>query len=243
MGRGIRGASSSDRRYPVDPRQGCHRVTPSETTELQANAGRLGVVLDDRTVTRLGRFVGLLEVWNRRFRMTGDRDRQVLLHKHVVDSLAVVAELPPDGPLLDLGTGAGFPGIVLACVRPDRPMVLLEPRRRPTSFLLEVIQTIPLPNVRVVEARAEDAARDQALAGKMAVVVSRALRLERLLDLSAPFLRRPDGRLVSMQARSLDEHVARCRAQAAGLELHRLRDYQLPCGEPRRLLVFGLKPG
>jgi 16S rRNA (guanine527-N7)-methyltransferase len=162
--------------------------------------------------------------------------------RNVLDSLAVVPELmelPLAGSALDIGSGAGFPGIVLACACPERDIVLNEPRRRPTSFLMETIRTIPLPNVRQVEARAEEAARDPDLAGAMALVVSRALRLDSLLQLSRPFLTR-DGILVAMQTPSVTEREARELAGISGLALLRLRDYRLPGGESRRLLVFGL---
>jgi 16S rRNA (guanine527-N7)-methyltransferase len=220
-------------------------MTPAERRVLRDGAAALGVALDDLAMARLGRFVDLLEVWNRRFRLTGDRDRPTLLHKHVLDSLAVVPELlelPLSGPALDIGSGAGFPGLILACACPDRAIVLVEPRRRPTSFLREAIRTVPLPNTRAVEARAEDAARDPTLASGMALVVSRALRLDTLLELSRPFLT-SDGVLVAMQTPSLSEQDARERARPSGLTLLRLRDYRLPGGESRRLLVFGLTPG
>ena len=217
-------------------------MTPAESRILRDGAAALGVALDDQAMARLGRFVDLLEVWNRRFRLTGDRDRRTLLEKHVLDSLAVMPELlelPLTGPALDIGSGAGFPGIVLACACPDRALVLVEPRRRPTSFLLEAIRIVPLPNARAVEARAEDAARDPTLAKGMALVVSRALRLDSLLELSRPFLT-TNGVLIAMQTPSVSEKDARERAGPSGLSLIRLRDYVLPGGEARRLLVFGL---
>lgn len=217
-------------------------MTPAERTELHANAAALGIVLDDAALDRLGRFIDLLEVWNRRFHLTGDRDRGTLMRKHVVDSLTVVPDLPHEGHVLDIGTGAGFPGLVLACARPEQEIVLLEPRRRPTSFLLEVVRMVGLPKVRVVESRAEEAARDPMLGRCMALVVSRAIKLEQLLDLAPPFLRDKDGVLVAMQSGLLGERMAREQARSAGIRLHGVREYQLPGGESRRLLFFGPLP-
>lgn len=217
-------------------------MTSAERTELCANAAALGVGLDDPAVGRLGRFLDLLEIWNRRFHLTGDRDRGTLLQKHVVDSLAVVPDLPQDDPVLDIGTGAGFPGLILACAHPEQEIVLLEPRRRPTSFLLEAVRTVGLPKVRVVESRAEDAVRDPMLGRCMALVVSRAVKLEQLLDLAPPFLRERDGVLVAMQSGSLGEQTAREQALSVRMQLQRVRDYDLPGGESRRLLFFGRVP-
>jgi 16S rRNA (guanine527-N7)-methyltransferase len=201
--------------------------------------GRLvGADVDAPTLERLERFVDLLVVWNRRFHMTGDRDRDVLIRKHVVDSLAVVPELPSSGVVIDLGSGAGFPGIVLGCSRPDLELRLIESRRRPASFLSEAIRTIPLPAAAALAVRGEYLASDPAIMGRAALVVSRALRLDVVTRLAAPLLA-PAGELISMQTPGTDEATARSKARPVGLHLVRVRDYRLQEGESRRLLVFG----
>jgi 16S rRNA (guanine527-N7)-methyltransferase len=201
--------------------------------------GRLvGADVDAPSLERLDRFVDLLVVWNRRFHLTGDRDRDVLIRKHVVDSLAVVPELPSSGVVIDLGSGAGFPGIVLACSRPDLALRLIESRRRPASFLSEAIRTIPLPTATALAVRGEDLASDPAVMGRAALVVSRALRLDVVTRLAAPLLA-PAGELISMQTPGTDEATARATGRPVGLDLLRVRDYRLPEGESRRLLIFG----
>jgi len=212
-------------------------VTSREQKELIAGAGLVGATVDPATLDRLGRFIDLLVVWNRRFGLTGDRDRSLLVRKHLVDALAVVAELPPSGMVTDLGSGAGFPGIVLGCARPDLTIRLIEPRRRPASFLSEAIRTIPLPAAQALEIRGQDAASDPALRGNSARVVSRALRLDILVRLAQPLLA-PSGEVIAMQTPATDEATARGIAHASGLDLLRMRDYRLPGGEARRLLFF-----
>ena len=207
-------------------------------SELPEWARLVGADVDPQTLERLERFVDLLTVWNRRFRLTGDRDRDVLVRKHVVDSLAVVSELPSSGPVIDLGSGAGFPGIVLACSRPDLELRLVESRRRPASFLSEAIRIIPLPAAAAMAVRGEELASDPTVMGRATRVVCRALRLDVVTRLAAPLLA-PAGKLVSMQASGTDEVAARAKAVPVGLDLIRVRDYRLPDGEPRRLLVFG----
>ena len=212
-------------------------MTTLEEYELRQAAVDIGIALDDATIDRLGRFVDLLGIWNRRVRLTGDRDSRVLVRKHVVDSLAVLPELPPSGMLVDVGSGAGFPGIVLGCGRPDLTLRLLEPRRRPTSFLSEVIRTIPLPRAKALELRGEDAAADASLARQARLVVSRALRLDVLLRVGHPLLA-PGGIIIAMQTPSVHVGDVRERAARRGVQLLRVRDYGLPDGESRRLLIF-----
>ena len=197
-----------------------------------------GLELDADACRRIARFLDLLETWNRTQRLTGDRDRRVLLGKHVADSLACAALPSPGERVLDIGTGAGFPGAVIGCVRPDVDVTLLDSRERSVSFLAEVIRSVPLTQVEAVAMRAQDAARTHSMAGAYGLVTSRAVRLDQVLP-PAKLLLSPGGRIVSMQAPPTTEAVARSAADKAGVAFRELRDYRLPGGDPRRLVIFG----
>jgi len=196
-----------------------------------------GLHLDSVATARISGFLDLLDVWNARLRLTGDRDRATLLRKHVVDALACVRLLPESGSILDVGTGAGFPGVVLACVRPDLQVSLLDSRERSVSFLGEVARAIPLPRVHAVCLRAEEAARRPDLVRRQTVVVSRAIRLGTFLGWAAPLVA-PDGQVVAMQTPQVDRNAAEKSAALHALRLVELHDYRLPDGERRRLVVF-----
>jgi 16S rRNA (guanine527-N7)-methyltransferase len=213
-------------------------VTPTEAETLRASAAALGVELPSAALDLLARYLGLLCEWNRRLPLTGDRDVETLIQKHMVDSLAPLPHLPPVGPVADIGSGAGFPGIVLACLRPSLEIVLIEPRRRAASFLREVIRSLPLPKVRVLEMRAEEAAPDAALAGRCRAVLSRAIRLDRFLSLARPLLA-SDGVVLALQTPGTVAADSSPGASASlGLELRATHDYALAGGERRRLAVF-----
>lgn len=208
-------------------------VAGDDVDTLIAGAEALGVELSDDAAARILRHLDVLGVWNQRFHLTGERDRATLLTKHAVDSLALLGMLPNAGRLIDIGSGAGFPGIILACARPDLELVLIEPRRRPCSFLSETIRAIPLPRARVVESRAEETIAE--LGGSGAVVTSRALRLDLFLSLAEPLLA-DGGSVIAMQTPRVDGFAA---ATPVGLELAETCDYTLPeGGEARRLLRF-----
>src|SRR5213078_1316470 len=152
-------------------------MTPLEVRLLDAAAREFGVDVGHGALDRLARFLDLLAVWNRRIHLTGARGLPSLLRNHAIDSLAPAAHIPKTGLVVDIGSGAGFPGIILACLRPDLQVVLIESRRRRASFLREAIRQARLPCARVVEARAEDAMADVEIAGRARVVVGRAIRL------------------------------------------------------------------
>jgi 16S rRNA (guanine527-N7)-methyltransferase len=205
---------------------------PDALERLRRGAAGVGVILSEADVSRLVRYVDLLALWNRRIRLTGTREIGGIVERHVVDSLAVVPFVPPRGPVVDLGSGAGFPGIVIACLRPELRVVLIEARRRRVSFLREVIRSIPLPSAEALELRAEAAAADDSLAGRTRLVVARAIRLDAFLALAVPLLA-ADGEAIAMQTPR-----TAAGASAAGLRLRRTHEYRLPGGERRLLLVY-----
>jgi 16S rRNA (guanine527-N7)-methyltransferase len=210
-------------------------MTTAERETLEAGARWFDVELLPAATDRIARFLALLGVWNRRIRLTAETDRKAVIAKHVVDSLALVPFLPGSGTVVDIGSGAGFPGIVLGSVRPDLRLVLIESRRRRASFLRESIRTIPLPAATVLELRAEAAAETER-AGTAALVVARAVRLDAFLPLAAPLLR-PGGNVLAMQTPRTAGAASRT-ASASGLRLSQRQDYTLPGGAPRTLLTF-----
>lgn len=211
-------------------------MTGEHARLLATAALDLGVELGDDGLGRLSIFLGLLDIWNERIRLVGDRDPALIVAKHVVDCIAPVALMPTEGLVVDVGSGGGFPGVVIACLRPDLGLAFIESRRRPASFLREVVRSVPLPAAQVVEQRGEDAARDPALGQHAKAVISRALRLDVLLPIARELLA-PDGTVIAMKtlatiASSADE------GRRYGFEMVEERRYGLPSGETRALIVF-----
>jgi 16S rRNA (guanine527-N7)-methyltransferase len=208
-------------------------VDRADVDALERGAAAVGLHLDAPAVSLLTRFLDGLAEWNSRIRLTGERSFPALV-KHTVDSLAVVQSLPARGLVVDIGSGGGFPGIVLAVVRPDLDFVLLDARRRAVSFLRETARRLPLPNVRALHRRAEDALDE--LGQRAAAVVSRAVRLDEYLALAAPLVE-DDGVILAMQmpGRSVMAEAAATRVDLALVEE---RAYTLPGAGRRALLVF-----
>jgi len=113
------------------------------------------LVPEPALVDRLVTYVELLQKWNRRTNLTGFNTLDDLILHGLVDSLVPLSLLPADGPCLDVGSGAGFPGLILAAAQPHRPWTLLEPRRKRASFLNEAARQLSLDHVRVLQQRLE----------------------------------------------------------------------------------------
>lgn len=210
-------------------------MTSAQADLLRRWGAKIGLGLDDSVLARLNQFLALLEVWNHRIRLTGERTTEVLLEKHVPDCLTAAPYIADGSDVVDVGSGAGFPGVVLACAVPAVTVRLVESRRRPASFLREVARTVALPNIAVVEQRWEDWAPPNP--GSADVVTGRAVRLDTLLEHSCTVLR-PGGVVVGMQSQRPSDAELRALGSARGMKLVETREYVLPSGEGRQLTVF-----
>jgi 16S rRNA (guanine527-N7)-methyltransferase len=146
--------------------------------------------------------------------LIGPRETSRLWDRHLVNCALVAEFVPEQGELVDIGSGAGLPGIVLAMLRPSLHIVLLEPLLRRSVFLEECVRELDLPNVRVIRARAEE----KAAAGISAdVATARAVAsLEKLVGWAARLLR-PDGELIAIKGQSAAEELEAARPVLARL--------------------------
>ncbi len=121
---------------------------------LKAGARALGLDLDRRAIQQLVLYLELLQKWGRRYSLTALRDPNEMVVKHLLDSLAIIKYV--DGPrLLDVGSGAGLPGIPLAVANPTLAVTLLESRRKPSQFLIHAVGRLGKTNIEVTVQRAE----------------------------------------------------------------------------------------
>lgn len=210
----------------------------SERHLLAQEGHRLGSPLDDDQLDRLGSYVDILRTWNEHIRLLGDRNPATLIRKHLPDCLALAGfVMPNEGPIADIGTGPGLPGLVLACVRPDLECWLIESRQRRLSFLYEVKARVGLEAVRIVGSRAEELAEGGDFARRASLVTARAVAVEDLIACGLPLLR-ADGRILVMQSQkgSLDRILQM--VDAATLRISNVKEYRLIDGEPRRIVVL-----
>src|SRR5690606_1090708 len=126
--------------------------------------------------------------WNKAFNLTAIRDPKEMLVKHLLDSLSIIKHLP-QGRLLDIGTGGGMPGFIVALVQPERECVLLDSNGKKIRFLRQVSADMKVPNAKPVQSRIEDTDIMQQL-GQFDVVTSRAFAsLTDFVTAGEPFLK------------------------------------------------------
>jgi 16S rRNA (guanine527-N7)-methyltransferase len=169
---------------------------------LEAHARSLGVDLSPTVVSGLSRYLDLLLFWNRRINLTSVRDPAEVIDRHFIDCLAVVPYIPAGArSLVDVGSGGGFPGAVIALVLPELAVTLVESIHKKTAFLEALRRELPLPNVSVVATRVED----WVPASRPEVAVSRATwDVAEWLQRGAALVG-PGGTVLAMEAAELHE--------------------------------------
>ncbi|NLS10438.1 16S rRNA (guanine(527)-N(7))-methyltransferase RsmG [Nesterenkonia sp. MY13] len=135
--------------------------------------------------------------------LLGPREVPRMWGRHVLNCAVLGPELPAEGSVADVGSGAGLPGIALALARPDVDFTLIEPMERRVDWLAEVVRDLGLENVQVIRARAEDV-QDEVMAD---VVTARAVSsLKKLIPLTTPLMDE-DGELMFFKGRSAAEEI------------------------------------
>ncbi len=163
---------------------------------LIAGAAQLGIPMGAPEVDQLLRLLDELDVWNQRMNLTAIRERSQQITKHLLDSLSLQSLLRGER-VIDIGTGAGFPGLPLAVVNPARQFVLLDSTAKKLKFIDHVSQLLGLTNVQTVHARAES----YRTPSRFDTVMSRAVGPVNLFIQSSGHLCAGGGRLLAMKGR------------------------------------------
>ncbi len=184
----------------------------------------------DEVTAKLAAFVALLQKWNRVYNLTAVRDPGAMISRHILDSLVVVPYLT-QGRLLDVGTGAGLPGLPVAMLRPDLSVTLLDSNAKKLRFVRQAIAELGLGNTEVVHSRMQE----YQPARSFDMVISRAVAsLAELYRLSAHLIR-PGGRMLFMKAGVPEQEIQDLGANRERLHVERL---QVPGLEAERHLLW-----
>ena len=201
----------------------------------------LGLELESRQLAQFQRLSDLLRDWNQRMNLTSITDPADIDIKHYLDSLSLVTVVPAfDGlRLIDVGAGAGFPGLALAIVFPGLKVTLLDSTGKKLRFIDHVAVALGLKNVRTLHARAEDAGRDRRHRASYDLVTARAVaRMPALMEYTLP-LAKPEGQVIAMAGSTAYEDVngAAKAIDILGGELFTIEEINLPTIEKPRFLV------
>lgn len=201
----------------------------SDADILRSGATELGLALDEHTQTQLLAYVELLFKWNKVYNLTAIRDKSEMVSHHLLDSLAVVPHLWP-GRWLDVGSGGGMPGLVLAIVKPDWQFTLLDSNTKKTGFVQQAVIELGLKNVSVHSGRVEEWHPEYKFDG----IISRAFaELGDFLAVSRHLIS-PNGRWAAMKGQPEPELAG----IAKDFEIENIVSLKVPGIEAARSLVI-----
>lgn len=201
---------------------------------LKEGLKELKINLSSETQTKLLLFLEELSAFAEPLGLTSLKTPKDLVVKHLFDSLIILDFLPENGPVLDLGTGGGLPGMVIKIVRPEQEVWLVDARKRPVSFLHYVVGKLGLKRVKILQTTV---GKDDPLPRKyFAAVVSRAVcSLDKLWELSRPLLQET-GFLLAMKGPRVREEIEILNKKFPALRLKRY-NFRLPLTGDQRSIV------
>jgi 16S rRNA (guanine527-N7)-methyltransferase len=215
--------------------------------KLIEGVAKLGIELSDRQLKQFELYYQELIEWNKRINLTAITDYSSVQVKHFLDSLTITLALPAremqrsDFNIIDIGTGAGLPGVPLKILFPQLRLVLIEPTTKKTAFLDYIIRKLELKNVEVVNSRAEEAAHLSLYREQFALVLSRAVALlPTLAELTLPFCR-IGGRFIAQKKGEIDQETNSAKEAIAilGGKLDQIKKVELDeFGDARYLVII-----
>lgn len=208
---------------------------------LRDGLAALAIYLDDQSVALLCRYFAELCKWSKKMNLVANGDDRTLIETHFLDSLTLLPILraqPAGSHLLDIGSGAGFPGLAVKCALPELAVTLAEPRQKRVSFLKHVVRTLKLANIEVLPERIEP---DPANTDSFPLITSRAFADIVGFLTACEYLSPVNGMIICMKGPKYEEEIAAWRASPLvhRFRLDNIETHRLPfSGKERFLVVF-----
>jgi 16S rRNA (guanine527-N7)-methyltransferase len=206
-----------------------------------ASAEQYEISVTEKQAEQFAIYLHLLNEWNQKMNLTALKEPEAILEKHFLDSILILrfVSIPRGSKVIDIGTGAGFPGVPLKILRPDLDLTLMDGLNKRLIFLKELLKELSL-SAELVHARAEEGGRMPQYRTKFDFATARAVaRLPVLCEYCLPFLKH-GGSFVAMKGPDVEEELGNARnaIQLLGCETSEVKHYALPSGDGRSLVLL-----
>ncbi len=207
---------------------------------LQKQSKSLEIELEDKKQEQFYHYMELLQKWNENINLTAITEPEEVLQKHFIDSLTIMPYIKKDEKVIDVGTGAGFPGIPLKIAKEDVEVTLLDALNKRLNFLNEIIQVLELSTIETIHLRAEEAGRNKDLREKFDVSVSRAVApLSVLVEYLLPLVK-VNGKCICMKGSNVEEEIRNSKKaiEILGGNIEKIEEFTLPNSDIKRNLII-----
>ena len=185
-------------------------------------------------------YMNLLIEWNEKMNLTAIVEPNEIILKHFIDSITILKEIDNNSKIIDVGTGAGFPGVPLRIMNPTLKVTLADSLNKRLIFLQEVINKLELKNIEVIHARAEDLGQNKKYRESFDIATSRAVaNLSTLSEYLIPLVKK-EGKVISMKAGGAQEEIeiAKKAIKILGGKIERVEEFKLPQTEIERTIIL-----
>ena len=212
-----------------------------EFSNLMIDYGKeINIVFTEEQLKKFYQYMNLLIEWNEKINLTAIVEPKEIILKHFIDSLTIIKYIEPNKSVIDIGTGAGFPGIPVKIMREDLDITLLDSLNKRIHFLNEVIQKLELKNITAVHARIEEYAKNKQYREKFDVATSRAVaNLTTLSEYMLPMVALK-GMAICMKGSEISEEISKSKnsIKILGGEIVHIEEFTLPKSDYKRNLIM-----
>lgn len=208
--------------------------------KLQNQAQKIDINLTNKQLNEFYTYMNLLIEWNKNINLTAITEPEEIIKKHFIDSLTISKNIQKDSSIIDVGTGAGFPGIPLKIVREDINVVLLDALNKRLNFLNEVVKENKLENIETVHFRAEEIGKNKKYREKYDIATSRAVaQLNILVEYLLPLVK-VGGKCICMKGSNVEEELKNSKKAITllGGEIEKIEEFILPDSDIKRNVII-----
>lgn len=207
---------------------------------LEQQCKELSIEINDRKKEQFYHYMELLQKWNENINLTAITEPKEVLQKHFIDSLTIMPYIEENETVIDVGTGAGFPGIPLKIAQERVEVTLLDALNKRLNFLNEVIQVLELSKTETIHLRAEEAGKNKDLREKFDVSVSRAVApLGVLVEYLLPLVK-VNGKCICMKGSNIEEEIINSKKaiEILGGKIETIKEFILPNSDIKRNIII-----
>ena len=208
--------------------------------KLITSVDALGITLSKMQLKQFYTYMNLLIDWNKKINLTAIVEPNEIILKHFVDSLTILKYISDGTKIIDVGTGAGFPGIPLKIAKPSIEIVLLDSLQKRINFLEEVIKQLNIEKIKTIHSRVEDFGKDQKYREKFDMATSRAVaNLSTLSEYLLPLVK-VGGKVISMKGSFIGEELENSRnaLNILGGKIEKIEKLNLPNSDMNRNILI-----